>query len=349
MKLCILSLMTIVIVVSSALKCVVDRNVDGNKSNPFEHCDLLTREMVIEGFTFNKLPKYFTSPFKLKKLRLENGGKFFGQRVLTETKGLIDLRIVNMGVTKLRFIGKHENLEYLDISRNAISDVLLAKRIKEVKQIFAKDNNFTSLDGFRRLRKMRSLILSKNMISEVKIDCPKDFHDLRIISLFHNPIERLEINNQKRCRHLRTMKLSYGRVITDIFDQIKELPELSELYVRSAIVSPGTTLKPGNVRHLVITTSKMKHFPSFGENRLHSLTLEEGHISQIEQGDLVPLKDIEELILRNNRIREIEPDAFSGNCLFLKRLELTGQNDLISTDEWFRRLPKKIELVWNQN
>jgi len=79
------------------------------------------------------------------------------------------------------------NLQYLDLSRNRISQISGLKKLKKLEELYLSNNEISAITGIQRLPKLRTLFLTNQKITNV--EGLAQMQALQRIDLSHNPFK----------------------------------------------------------------------------------------------------------------------------------------------------------------
>jgi len=151
------------------------------------------------------------------------------------------------------------NLEILDLRNNGMTDLPSFQGLEYLNQINLRGNNITFIlpDTFSfnpNLEQIRmggnhlsslekpvfpnSLILLDlvdNRITKISNESLANLHDLRILYLNNNPLERVEAGAFSQLKNLTELSLDYSRLFT--FPVLKDLPKLANLSISYSLFS----------------------------------------------------------------------------------------------------------------
>lgn len=302
----------------------------------------------------NLEPNTFVGLYNLKELSINTHnskwgrGKFF-QLQTSSLNGLKELQLLDLSYSNIRSFPHGlfctiTNLHTLNITRNHIKD---SSQFgfdtpecgnSELHHLDASYNNLHSLNeqsGFSYLRRMQTLNLSNNNITEISGESLAGLVSLKTINLSNNRIESLPQGLFAGSRELREIHLQNNSIVTlgrGIFQRLEQLLvlDLSGNALSSKHIDSGTFL--GLIRLIVLNLSHNSLTHIDGRTFkdlffLQILDLSNNSIGFIEDNAFLPLYNLHTLNLAENRLNTIGSFLFNGLFVLSK---LTVNNNLIS-------------------
>ncbi|CAH0395861.1 unnamed protein product [Bemisia tabaci] len=248
-----------------------------------------------------------------------------------------------------------------------------------------KSNQPVALQDLRRMRNLRSLIVSRLRQNHIGAEDFQEFSiDLEELKILHSNLKSIKSHAFKNVRGLKKLDLSYNTISSmdsEAFSDIgQSLTSLRLSHAFSGLRNiPGEAFKPlTNVAHLDLSYNNFQiiHETAFHYlRRVKILELQDNHIEQIHkgtfQGDIhgfleelylsfnlikqinthtfVDISSLAHLSLDDNQISRIERRAFI-NLDNLRFLNLKGNKIHWISDEAFQNLPELelLDLAYNQ-
>ncbi|XP_018320948.1 toll-like receptor 7 [Agrilus planipennis] len=267
--------------------------------------------------------------------------------------GLKELQILDLGYNNIRNIPEEvfcslPSLHNLNLTRNRIRS---AERLgfggefssktdcsnSDLQILDLSYNEISSLpegSGFSRLRRLQTLDLKFNNISEVSGEALNGLVSLRVLNLANNRIGSLPQGLFAGSRELREVHLQNNSLFSlakGLFHRLEQLLvlDLSGNQLTSSHIDAGTFI--GLIRLIVLNLSHNALTRIDGRTFkdlffLQILDLKNNSIGFIEDNAFLPLYNLHTLNLAENRLNTIGPLLFNGLFVLSK---LTLNNNLI--------------------
>ncbi|XP_037325922.2 podocan isoform X2 [Pungitius pungitius] len=240
-----------------------------------------------------------------------------------------------------------EELAYLYLANNKLNSAPKVLPPSLVSADFAA-NQLTRIYPytFGHKPKLRSVYLHNNKLSDAGLpDHTFNGSDnLEILTLSSNFLQAVPRNLPTSLYRLHLKSNKLEKIPEGAFDT---LPNLRELYLQNNLLSNegmdnGTFSQLGSLECLDLSNNNLSVFPEGLPRNLVLLHLEKNSISSIPGGALASVRNLEYLLLHNNKLRSrsIHPTAFQG----LKKLHtLHMYNNLLERVP--RGLPKRVKTL----
>lgn len=283
--------------------------------------------------------------------QIVGGGAFYQK----PCHNLIDFRIhapnqISLAQNGLAFNGL-PNLEVLHITGNP-SLTLLPKGVfsgltASLRQLNLSGNGLTTLTGseFAGLSdpngRLDEVDLSKNRLKNLRSGCFKYLHGIRSLNLAGNLITELRADmfvGMELLEELDLRRNPINGIIGGAFQPLSKLRKLSISGLRSG-VSPLASLTPGML---------------YGLQALRQLELSDLGISSINAETFMDLRQLQELDLSGNQLREVPHIAFKRMVLAqrggrFQRLNLSNNQIMCLPERAFSEFPQLKSLDLSQN
>uniref|UniRef100_A0A8C5R9W4 Podocan n=1 Tax=Leptobrachium leishanense TaxID=445787 RepID=A0A8C5R9W4_9ANUR len=269
-----------------------------------------------------------------------------------ETLNLQNNRLTSRGLSDDLF-EQLENLSYLYLANNKLT---LAPRFLPSSLISADfaANYITKLYGmtFGHKPHLRSVYLHNNKLTDAGL--PEDIfnssRNVEILILSSNFLKYVPKNLPPALNklHLRNNKLE--KIPVEAFSN---LSDLRELYLQNNLLtnegmSNETFGKLARLEYLDLSSNNLMHIPGGLPRNIVILHLEKNNIRSISKDVLTQIRNLEYLLLHNNKLRArgMHPDAFLG----LKKLHTVHMynNLLEKVPAGLPRRVKTLMLLHNQ-
>ncbi|KAL3276878.1 hypothetical protein HHI36_012249 [Cryptolaemus montrouzieri] len=320
-------------------------------------------------------PNSFLGLYNLKQLAINTQNSNWGPGKTLELSslsltGLKELQLFDLSDNNIRSFPDGTfcsltNLHTLNITKNRIKNPenfgfnIPECGSSELHNLDASFNSLRALNeatGFSYLRRLQSLNISNNNISEISGEALAGLVSLKVINLSNNRIEDLPHGLFAGSRELREIHLQNNSLFSlakGIFHRLEQLLilDLSGNSLTSNHIDSGTFL--GLIRLIILNLSHNSLTRIDGRTFkdlffLQILDLRNNSIGFIEDNAFLPLYNLHTLNLAENRLNTIGPYLFNGLFILSK---LTLNNNLISTidQKAFRNCSSLKELDLSSN
>ena len=152
-------------------------------------------------------------------------GKFKGYLTPDDVSQITNLSAYEQEIVVLDGIERLENLEFLDLGRNQITELAPLSGLVNLKYLDIGGNNISDVSSLASLTKLEGLFLNSNQISDISVLA--ELTELNMLYLNHNYIA--DLSPLAGLTKLETLFLSRNN-IEDIWP-LKGLPELQVLFL----------------------------------------------------------------------------------------------------------------------
>jgi Leucine-rich repeat (LRR) protein len=294
--------------VLSFKSCTIDKSiiqrisVDSIVQLDLQEITLINVSIEDSFKSFGSKLKYFT----MTNLALSSQ---FQTKFLSRSLNLVGLYLSNCNCTSSLYLQMYEDLEFLDMSFNQISEIEYNYfyGLYKMKELNLSDNNIYFLDSytFSAMELLTTLDLSYNFINKLETSIFSTAIDLQKLDLSHN--ELIFINQesfgQNKLENLKHLDLSHNPKLFSI-----EFNMFSENFDRINLNTASLT---------DIFTASFNNVPF-----INDFMTENNNISVIKRSYFSYAKSIVNLRLSQNLIHSIEDDAFQ-NLKILLTLDLS--------------------------
>ncbi|XP_044756751.1 toll-like receptor 7 [Coccinella septempunctata] len=300
-------------------------------------------------------PNSFLGLYNLKQLSINTHNSNWGPGKSLELSslslmGLKELQLFDLSDNNIRLFPDGtfcalQNLHTLNLTRNRLKNPenfgfnIPECSSSELHHLDASHNGLRSLTeatGFSYLRRLQTLNLSNNNITDISGEALAGLVSLKVINLSNNRIEGLPAGLFAGSRELHEIHLQNNSLFSlakGIFHRLEQLLilDLSGNSLTSNHIDAGTFL--GLIRLIVLNLSHNSLTHIDGRTFkdlffLQILDLRNNSIGFIEDNAFLPLYNLHTLNLAENRLNTIGPLLFNGLFILSK---LTLNNNLIST------------------
>nr|CAD7567857.1 unnamed protein product [Timema californicum] len=361
----------------------------------FQHFDILNRTFLDGNPLFMVEADAFRDA-RIRELSLRDcgvtalsPGAFSG---LEPSLQLLDLAGNNLTVLPNHLFHDFDFLRTLYLAENRVAGVNPGDALNGFQyslyrlDLSGRQMGVTALHDLRRIRNLRSIILSKLPQNQIGPDDFVEFGvDLEEIKIQESNLKTLKNHAFKHVRGLKRLDLSENnikQVEPDAFLEVgHSLTFLRVAHGFSSSVSsvPSESLKPlVNLQYLDLSNNRLSSMPETSFHflrKLRILELQDNQLDQVHKGTFqggihssleklylsynnlnsinthtfVDLSSLERLHLDDNRITRVERRAFM-NMDRLKHLDLRGNKIHSISDEAFQNLPElqTLDLAYNE-
>ncbi|XP_044254527.1 immunoglobulin domain and leucine-rich repeat-containing protein 2-like [Tribolium madens] len=297
----------------------------------------------------------------IQHLRWTNSGIIDIKKAIANPQSLITLDLTHNNVTKLQdyYFQQYISLKEMNLSYNAIDDLPRYVFVNQSLRILALSHNSLQaipFQVFAPMQRLQILDISYNQIVAILDHFFKFNKHIELLALNNNKIAKLTSNALADLFDLKTLDLSHNSIkyiSKGLFDSLTNLKYLNLASNPLTNIPSGTFRGLMNLRELNLSGNKLMHF-TFGllhfSPELTSLTLDDTHIEELHNSELLGISKLETLRIRNNKqLREIENYVFadiprvteldiSGNALTFLPISLANLTMLkrlnISDNPW---------------
>lgn len=200
---------------------------------------------------------------------------------ISELNSLFTLSLININLydSKINEItwNKLENLNYLDVSQNSITNFSEYLKLKSIKHLKANNNKITN---FQLSPSLELLDISNNKLTELAISSSK----LKELNMSHNNIESFKLTNNKS---LIDIDLSNNNLKVLHFIEENNINKLNLSVNKLDDNLCNEISKCSNLENLDISQNKVSSLENFNRlNKLHSLNISDTRINKISVSDI---------------------------------------------------------------
>lgn len=272
----------------------------------------------------------------------------------------IKLEWINSSLSNVNFIESPQALTYLDLSGNSLRTFHQLYPFQNFSNLHTMNLSYNHIDDLPRNifvgLNVEKLCLSNNRLHAIPFQVFAPMERLRVLDLSHNSIvsfldhffkfnkyiEILRLNNNEIAKltsnaladlnHLKRLDLSNNALTytsKGLFDSLNQLQYLNLANNPLTNLAAGTFRGLHNLEDLNLSGNKLKQL-TYGlfhfSPRIVYLTLDDTHIEVIHNTELLGLKSLQFLHIRNNKhLKEIE-DYVLADTPYIKHLDLKGNN-----------------------